>query len=77
MEVPLVQGALPQGPRVLSIYLFYQTYSSLFRVEADFLAFSNMLMNDAIFLLDESLAKLHHIHEVEELFDSPQCVDFY
>jgi ubiquitin conjugation factor E4 B len=30
-----------------------------------------MMMNDAIYLLDESLAKLHKIHENEELFITP------
>lgn len=30
-----------------------------------FLSFTNMMMNDSIYLLDESLAKLHKIHENE------------
>jgi len=51
---------------------YRESFTQVFRNEELFLRFINMVMNDTIYLLDESFAKLHKIHEIEELANSPQ-----
>jgi len=53
---------------------YKQSFERVFLDTDLFLRFTNMLMNDSIYLLDETFTKLHTIHENEELFATPQWI---
>ncbi|VDM39742.1 unnamed protein product [Toxocara canis] len=63
--------------QLISIQTLYTKYASLLRAcGSDFIRFVNMVINDATYLLDESLLALKKIHDIEAQMESAEWSTF-